>query len=326
MHRRRWLAHAIGGAAAMSAPGLTGAQPEFPAMPVRLILGFSPGGSGDTLARTMQPEIARLLGQTLVIENRPGAGSNIASELVARSVADGTTLLLGGSFSHSVNPALFASLPYDPIKDFTPIYYIGGAPSVFVVPASLPVHSLQDFIGYARREGDKVSFGSAGTGSPGHIAGSYLNRRANLTMVHVAYKGAGDAVRDLVAGQIQMCASSVASVLPMIKAGRLRPLALTSARKAIGAPEIPTAAEAGLKDFDLDGWYGVFAPAGCPSAVVARLHAVFRQTIEMTSVREKLHAQGIEPTAPMSQAEFATFVRDDAVRWKEIVRISGASL
>ena len=296
---------------------------DFPNKSIRLVCGFSPGGSGDTLARTMQPELARILGQPFLIENKPGAASNIASETVARSAADGYALLLGGSFSHSVNPVLFSNLPFDPIKDFVPIYFVGGAPSVFVVPASLPVNSLAEFVAYAKV--NQVNYASAGIGSPGHIAGAYFNKIHHLDMVHVVYKGSGEAVRDLIAGQVQLNVSSIASVLPMAKAGRLKVLALTGTRKARSAPEVPTSAEAGLKQFDLDGWYGIFAPAGTPPAIVSKLHAAFKQTLETPAVLEKLLVQGIEPVSAISTEAFGQFVRADQIKWREIVKLSGAS-
>lgn len=329
MNRRRFLEQ--GGRTVLATAaggGLLSARvhaQSFPTRPVRLVCGFTPGGSGDALARTLQPEVSRVLGQPLVVENRPGAASNIASEHVARAAGDGHTLLLGGSFSHSVNPVLYSNLSWDPQKDFTPIYFVGGAPSVFVVPASLPVTTLQEFIAYARREGGSINYASAGISSPGHIAGSYFNKVNGLDMVHVAYKGSGEAVRDLVAGQVQMTVTSVAAVLPLIRQGRLRPLALTSPRRSRTAPDIPGSNEAGLKDFDLDGWYGVFGPAGVAQDVITRIHEAFKAAIENPAVIEKLAFQGLEPAAPISPEAFVQFVRADAIKWRDIVKLSGAT-
>jgi tripartite-type tricarboxylate transporter receptor subunit TctC len=300
---------------------------EFPSKPIRLVMGFPPGGSGDTLARAVGVEVSRLLGQTVVMDNRPGAGTNLASELVARAAPDGYTLLLGGSFSHSVNPALFAKLPYDAQKDFIPIVKVGGSgASVFVVPNSLPVNTLQEFIDYAKKAGDSVSYASSGIGSPGHIAGAYFAKRAGLSMTHIPYKGAGEVIRDLVSGQFQLSITSITSVLPIIRDKRVKALAMSTPARSKLLPEVPGSAEAGLVDFDMDGWYGVFAPAGTPPAVVAKIYDAFKSALQTPAVVDKLEAQGIASEPVASSEAFAGFVRANARRWYDIVKQSGATV
>lgn len=313
---------------AQAAPGAAAnAAADFPNRPVRMILGFAAGGSGDALARILGAKVQELLGQQLLIENRPGAATNLASDAVARAAPDGYTLLLGGSFSHGVNPALFTKLPYDPVRDFTPVAKVSdGGGQAIVVPASLPVGTLAEFIAYARREGDKINYASSGLGSPGHIAGAYFNQRAGLAMTHVPYKGASEAIRDLVSGQIHMTITAPTAVLPLARDGRLKVLALTTRERSRFMPEVPGSEEAGLKDFNVDGWYGVFAPAGTPGAVVAKLHGAFTAALADAGVRQRLDQAGLNGAAPLAPEAFARFVQDELRRWAPIVKASGAAL
>lgn len=326
VRRRTWLLSAASLAAGAATPAVW-AQ-EYPTRPVRLLLGFAAGGSGDLLARSLAPEVTRHLGQPLVVENRPGAATNIASEAVAKAAPDGYTLVMGGSFSHAVNPALFgARLPFDPVKDFTPIAKISdGGGQVIVVPASLPVSNLREFIAYAKREGAKMNYASAGLSSPGHIAGAYFNQVAGLDMTHVPYKGASEAVRDLVSGQVQMTITAPTAAMPLVREGRLKVLAITTVERSRFLPDVPGSAEAGLKDFDLDGWYGVWAPAGTPVPIVQKLHAAFMAALADPAVRQRLDAASLNGAAPQSPAAFARFVQDEIKRWAPIVRASGATL
>jgi tripartite-type tricarboxylate transporter receptor subunit TctC len=327
--RRRLFATATATATATAAaaafPRWARAQ-DFPSRTMKLICGFPPGGSGDFVARTIADEVARLLGQALVIENRPGAATNIASELVARAEPDGHTLLLGGSFSHSVNPALFTRLPYDPHRDFAPIIKVASLPTVFAVPASLPVNSLQDFIALARQQGAQWNYASAGIGSPGHIAGAYFTRAAELDLQHVPYKGGSEAVRALVAGEVQLTITSPPSVMAFVKEGRLKALALTTPGRSKLLPGIPGSDEAGLKDFNLDGWYGVFAPARTPANAVARLFTAFSAVLQLPAIVARLESQAATPEPSASVEAFTRFVADNRTAWAQIVKRSGAQL
>lgn len=315
--------HLIAAAAAL--PAWTQAQ-DFPVRPVKLVCGFPAGGSGDFVARTLADDVGRLLGQALVIDNRPGAATNIASEFVARADPDGHTLLLGGSFSHSVNPALFARLPYDPQRDFVPITKVATLPTVFAVPATLPVNGLQEFIALARKEGAKWNYASAGIGSPGHIAGGYFAKATDLSLLHVPYKGSSEAIRALVAGEVQLTITSPPSVMPFVKEGRLKALALTTPGRSRLLPGIPGSDEAGLKDFNLDGWYGVFAPARTPAHAVARLFAAFAAVLQQPAIVARLESQAATPDPSASTEAFARFVAENRTAWEQIVKRSGAQM
>jgi tripartite-type tricarboxylate transporter receptor subunit TctC len=292
-----FLCSTMAGAAGLSS-GTAWSQTDFPNRAVRMICGFPAGGSGDALSRALVQEASRVLGQPIVIENRPGAATNIASEAVAKAEPDGYTILMGGSFSHAVNPSLFSKLPYDPIKSFTPILQVtDGGGQIIVVPASLPVNSLQEFVAYAKREGEKVNYASSGLGSPGHIAGAFFNQRAGLNMTHVPYKD-----------------------------GRLKALAQTTPTRSRFVPDVPAMNESGLRDFNIDGWYGLFAPAGTPAAIVAKLHAAFASAMQDAATRQRVEAASLSMPAPQSPEAFARFVQTEMQRWQPIVRASGASL
>ena len=299
---------------------------DFPSRPIRLILGFPPAGSGDFIGRLIADEMGKILGQQVVVENRPGAATNIASEAVARASADGHTLLLGGSFSHSVNPALFARMPVDVARDFTPISKVAVLPTVMAVPIGLPVRNLQEFLVHARREGEAINFASSGIGSPGHIAGGYLNKFAGLKMTHVPYKGAGEAVRALIAGEVQLIITSPTSVMGFVKQGRARALALTTAKNSPLVPGVPGAEEAGLRNFDIDGWYGLYGPANLPATVTQRLHGAMQRVLAIPQVREKFEIQGAMPEGSASPEAFAAFGAEDRARWAVVVRESGARI
>jgi tripartite-type tricarboxylate transporter receptor subunit TctC len=289
-------------AACSGLPWVHAQAQDFPTKPIRLVCGFPPGGSGDFVARTLADEVGRLLGQPLVIENRPGAATNIASELVARAEPDGHTLLLGGSFSHSVNPALFTKLPYDAGKDFAPVIKVASLPTVFAVPASLNVNTLQAFITLAKEQGAKWNYASAGIGSPGHIAGGYLG------------------------GEVQLTITSPPSVMPLVKEGRLKALALTTPGRSKLLPDIPGSDEAGLKDFNLDGWYGVFAPARTPAATVQKIHAAFAAVLNNPAIVSKLEAQAAAPEPSASVEAFTAFVASNRIAWEQVVKRSGAQV
>jgi tripartite-type tricarboxylate transporter receptor subunit TctC len=320
--RRRLLASSVVPAAL---PVWTHAQ-DFPNKPLRLVCGFAAGGSGDFVARTLADEVARLLGQPLVIDNRPGAATNIASEFVARAEPDGHTLLLGGSFSHSVNPALFAKLPYDPQRDFAPVIKVASLPTVFAVPASLQVNSLQEFIALAKQQGAKWNYASAGMGSPGHVAGGYFVKATGLELQHVPYKGGSEAVRALVAGEVQLTITSPPAVMAFVKEGRLKALALTTPGRSRLLPGIPGSDEAGLKDFNLDGWYGVFAPARTPAPAINRLFTALSTVLAQPAIVAKLESQAATPEPSASVEAFAQFVSDNRVSWEQIVKRSGAQM
>jgi tripartite-type tricarboxylate transporter receptor subunit TctC len=300
---------------------------NWPAYPVKMIVGASAGGSADYLARILADYMSRTLGQPLVVDNRPGAATNRASETVANASPDGYTLLLGGSFSHSINPYLFTNLPYDPEKSFAPIAKLtDGGGELIVVPASLPVRTLQEFIDWARRDGPKVNYASSGLGSPGHVEGAYLNKILGLQMTHVPYKGASEAVGALLAGIVQMTITAPTAVLPMMQAGRIRALACTTVERSRFAPDVPGSAEAGLRNFDLQGWYGAFAPAHTDPAISAKLHDAFSSALVDPLTRARLFKAGLLAAKPISIDAYSAFIQDQLHIWGPVVKASGAHL
>jgi tripartite-type tricarboxylate transporter receptor subunit TctC len=263
------------------------------------------------------------LGQPVVVENRPGAGGNIAAEAAARSAPDGHTLFMGVSGILAANPALYRSLPFDPLRDFAPISQVAFIPNLVVVHPDLPAPDLAGFIAYAKANPGRVHYGSAGNGTSLHLAGALLAARAGLALVHVPYRGGAPAATDLLSGKIQMLASPVVEVIGHVQAGRLRPLAVTTARRSPLLPEVPTVAET-VPGFEIALWNGLLAPSGTPAPAIARFAAEAAAALRSEELRRKLAEQGSEP-APSTPEEFARFIRAEIPRWTEIVRLSGAS-
>ena len=271
----------------------------------------------------MAAALPERLGQPVVVENRPGAGGNIAAEAAARSAPDGHTLFMGVSGILAANPALYRSLPFDPLRDFAPISQIAFIPNLVVVHPDLPAHDLAGFIAHAKANPGRVHYGSAGNGTSLHLAGALLAARAGLEMVHVPYRGGAPATTDLLSGKIQMLASPLVEVVAHVQAGRLRPLAVTTARRSPLLPDVPTVAET-IPGFEVALWNGLLAPSGTPPAAVARLAAETAAALRSADLRNKLAEQGSEP-APSTPEEFARFIRAEIPRWTEVVRLSGAS-
>jgi tripartite-type tricarboxylate transporter receptor subunit TctC len=320
--RRRDLLLAGPGFAAM-APAAR-AQPAWaPERPIRLIVGFAAGGSTDVTARLVAAALGERLGQPMIVENRPGAGGNIAAEAAARAAPDGHTLFLGVSGILAANPALYRTLPFDPLRDFAPISQVAFIPNLVVVNPDLPVRDLAGFIAYARAAPGRVHYGSAGIGTSLHLAGALLAARAGLSLVHVPYRGGAPAATDLLSNKIEMLASPLVEVLANVQAGKLRPLAVTTARRSPLLPEVPTVGET-IPGFEIALWNGLLAPAGTPPAAIARFAAEAAAALRGDDLRRKLAEQGSEP-APSTPEEFARFIRAEIPRWTEIVRLSGAT-
>jgi tripartite-type tricarboxylate transporter receptor subunit TctC len=295
----------------------------YPTRPVRFIVPFAPGGSTDTLARTLATKLADALGQQVVVDNRAGGNGNIGTDLVAHAAPDGYTILLGYIANLAIGPSLYAKLPYDPIKDFAPITLLAEAPNILVVHPSVPAKNFQEFIAYAKANPAKVNFASAAVASPGHLSGELLNLAAGIHMQHVPYKGSGQAVVDLVGGQVQAMVSGMSSVMPHIKAGRLRPLAVTGAKRSSAVPDVPTIAESGFPKFQSTAWYGVLAPAGTSSAIVTRLHDEIIRALKLPDVRERLEYVGFEIVGS-TPAAFGDFIKTEIKKWAPVVKASGA--
>ena len=311
--------------AALALTGLTGAAhaQAYPTKPVRLVLGFPPGGASDAGARILAPKLGELLGQQVVVDNRPGANTNIANELVARAQPDGHTLLWGFSNGLVVNPSMYDKLGFDPQKDFAPIMLMAQYQFVLVVPRSVPASSLQELIALVKagRPGE-FQYASTGIGSPNHLAAEMLKSRTGLDITHVPYKGGGPATVAVLSGETKMLFASIPSVLGHVKAGNLRPLAVTAAKRAPELPEVRSMQELGFAGFDVRAWNGVLAPAGTSKAIVSRLNRDLTKVVSMPDVQEGFRREGLEPTIT-SPEEFAARIRSETAMWAKLIRASG---
>jgi tripartite-type tricarboxylate transporter receptor subunit TctC len=291
---------------------------QYPAKPVKLIVGFPAGGASDVAARAVGQKLAERLGQPVVIENRAGAASNLASEHVAKSPADGYTVLLG-TISLSINPSLYKSLPYDPLKDLVPVTQISSAPFLLVVNPATPYKSLNDLLAAARAAPQPLHYASAGNGSGAHLFMEYFASNAGIKLSHVPYKGAAPAMNDVLGGQVPMTFDNIITTLPLSKAGKLRPLAVSTKARSAAAPDIPTLNELGVRDFDATSWFGLFVPAGTPAEIVKKLQDETIESLKDPQVRERLLAVGSEPVGSTA-AEFGRFFRNEVEKWGKVVR------
>jgi tripartite-type tricarboxylate transporter receptor subunit TctC len=297
----------------------------YPNRPVKLVIPFPPGGPLDIIGRLIAQKASEDWGQSVVVDNRPGAGGNIGADLVAKAPADGYTILMGALSTHAVNPSLYAKMPYDATKDFAPISLVAITPNVLVVNASLPVSSAKEFIAYAKANSGKLSFGSGSNGSAGHLAGELFKVDTKTDIVHVPYKGGAPATQALLAGDTQFMFDNLANAMPHVKAGKLKALAVTTAERSKLAPDLPTMAEAGLPGFDISTWFGLFAPAGTPKDVIAKWNAEVVKILNSPDMRERLTAQGAE-SAPTTPEQFAAFIQSEIPKYARIVKISGAKV
>ncbi|HJY76617.1 MAG TPA: tripartite tricarboxylate transporter substrate binding protein [Burkholderiales bacterium] len=295
---------------------------DYPKRPVRLIVPFPPGGGNDIVARAVAQELAKSLGQQFVVDNRAGAGGAIGAELAARSPADGYTLFLGGVGSHVVNPSLHAKLSYDPIRDFAPVTLIASAPSVLVVNPSLQATNVAEFTALAKANPGKLNYASNGNGSSAQLAAVLYESMAGVRMMHVPYKGVAAALVDVMSGEVQLMFGTLVAIIPHIKAGRLRALAVTGKRRSALLPDVPTLAESGLPGYEAGSWYGILAPAGTSGAIVARLNAEINNAIRQPEVRERLAAEGAEVLGGTPD-DFASHMNAELSRMKKLVRESG---
>jgi tripartite-type tricarboxylate transporter receptor subunit TctC len=290
----------------------------YPSKPIRLILPFPPGGTTDTLGRIIATKLTDRLGQTIVCENRPGAGANIGLEIGARATPDGYTIILA-SPSLGISPALYKKLNYDPVKDFAPITLVAEIPNVLLVRPNLPFKTLKELVKYARDNPRKLNFGSGGVGTSNHLASELLKSLAKVDIVHVPYKGSFQALVGLMGGEVDMVVMAPASALPHIEAGKARALAMLSEQRLPALPNVPTAGEAGIDDYVVSTWYGLLAPAGTPRNIVNRLNAEWVKIESMPDTREKLQNAGFEPICCTSD-KFSEFIKADIVRWAKVVR------
>jgi tripartite-type tricarboxylate transporter receptor subunit TctC len=295
----------------------------WPSKPIHFVVPYPAGGPVDSVARLLAQKVGERLQQPIIVENKPGAGGNIGADSVAKAPPDGYTILMGAVATHAINPTLYASIPYDAAKDFAPITQVASTPNVLVVHPSLPVHSVAELVAYARKNPGKLNFGSGSSGSAGHLAGELMKSMAGIDMTHVPYKGAAPAMQDLVAGRLDLMFDNLASAQGQIRAGTVRALAVTTAKRSALAPDIPTIGESGLPGFDIGTWFGVFAPAATPAPIVSRLHDEFAAALASSDVREKMLALGAEPVTSTPK-EFAAFIESEARKYARLVKASGA--
>ncbi len=298
----------------------------FPSKPVTLVVPFAPGGPTDAMARTLANAIKPVLGQTMLVENKPGAGGNIGADLVARAEADGHTLLFGTSGPLAINVSLYNKIGYDPLKSFAPILRLGHLPNVLVVHPSVPANNVKELIAYAKAQPGKLSYASSGNGASSHLAGVLFNLRTGSEIQHIPYKGTGPALNDLLGGQVSMSFTDVLTALPHIKAGKLRILGVTSANRSRSLPDVPTLMEQGVPDFDVSVFFGVVAPAGTPKDVVQRLNSALSQVLQQPEVRQGLTAQGLEMASDLAPEQLASFLQKEVPKWREVVKASGAKV
>ena len=309
----------IAAAAIAVVPALSLAADPWPSKPITYVVPFAPGGNTDTLARIIGPKVSTALGQPVVIENKPGAGGNIGSDFVAKAKPDGYTILGGTISSHAINASMYPNMPYDPIKNFEPITVLGQAPLLLVVPADSPYKTVKDLLDAAKAKPGSLSFASAGNGTSPHLAGELLKSSAKIQATHVPYKGSGPAVTDLLAGHVQFMFDTALIVGGHIKAGKLRPLAVTSSKRTSLFPDVPTLAEAGVPGYEIGSWQAVYAPAGTPKPIVERLNAEIVKALKSPDVAERFAGLGMEPVAN-TPAQMAEFNKAEVAKWAKIVK------
>ena len=314
----------ISAATAVSFVADSGSASVFPNHPIRLLVGLPPGGSTDAIARIVASKLGDALGQHVVVDNRTGASGLIASEIAAWAPADGHTLLFGASFYSEVYASLERRLPYDPVRDFAPISLVTKVPNVLVVHPALPVRTVADFIAYAKSRPGKLNYASSGNGSSAHLSMELLKKQVGIDVVHVPYKGAPQALVDLLAGEIGVMFGNVPSQIPHLKSGKTRALAVTGAIRNFQLPDVPTMMEAGVPDFEITVWYGVFTPARVPPAILSVLNSALIQSLAAPDVRQRMAVQGAEPT-PTTRDEFAAFQKAEVAKWAKVVKDWGTT-
>jgi len=297
----------------------------WPSKPIKVIVPFPPGGGTDLIARELSTKVAIATKWVFVVENRPGAGGNLGVDAVAKSPADGYTLVLGQTSNLAINPSLYSKMPYDAQKDLVPIVHVADAPLVLVTNADSPFKTLADVVKAAKEKPGRINFASPGNGTVAHLSSELLQKAAGIKLQHVPYKGAAQAVTDLMGGNVELYMSSVPTLLGHIKQGKLRPLAVTSSKRVDDLPDVPTVAESGYKSFETVTWFGFLAPAGTPKDVVSKLNAEFNKALKQPDVRKKLSDEGADPIGGTPE-QFATLIKEDTVRWGKVVKESGAKL
>jgi tripartite-type tricarboxylate transporter receptor subunit TctC len=312
--------------AALLAGATVGTAQDYPKRPIRMLVGFAPGGGTDVVARILAPRLASAWGEQIVIDNRPGATGTIAAALVVRAAPDGYTLLMGHASTNTIAPALYPKLPYDSAKDFAPVTLAGSVPHLISVHPSVPVRTVKELIALAKAKPRELTTPSSGHGSMSHIAGALFMHATVTDLVHVPYKGAGLSVQDLIAGHVKVSFDTTAAVMPYVKAGRLRALAAAAPKRLASLPDVPTASEAGVPGFEMSSWYGVFAPAGTPAVLLRKIHAEVNRAQDLPEVKAQMDQLGTDGARSASPEAFAAMVKADLVRFANVVKAAGIKI
>ncbi len=320
--RRTLLATSLAALAAGALP-LGAAAQDFPAKPITIVVPFSAGGTTDILARVIGQGLQKELGQSVVVDNRAGAGGNIGGALAAKAPADGYTLFMGTVGTHAINEALYKKMPFDPVKDFAPLTRVANVPNLLVANPKQPFKTVQELIAYAKAHPGEVNFGSSGSGSSIHLSGELFKTMAKVDMVHVPYKGSAPAVTDLLGNQIGIMFDNMPSAIQHVRAGKLRPIAVTTAQRSPELPDVPTIAEAGVPGYEATSWFGLYAVAGTPQPVLDKLHAALAKVLNQADVKQKIAEQGGEVVVE-TPAQFAAFMKAETAKWGKVVKESGA--
>lgn len=301
------------------------AAQDWPSKPIKLIVPFPPGGGTDIIARVLGNHLSQSLKQPIVVENRPGAGGNIGIDLAAKSAPDGYTIVLGQTSNLAISPTLYKKLPYDPLKDLAPVTLVADAPLALVVSADSKIRSLADLVAAAKAKPEALTFGSPGNGTVAHLTGELLQRAASIKMLHVPYKGSGPALTDLISGRIDTFMASVPTALAQIKGGKLKALAVSSAKRSPALPDVPTMQEAGLKGFDSTTWFGILVPAGTPKPIIDKLSAAINAALKAPEVAEKIALEGGAPLGG-TVVQFDAYLKSELTTWSAVVKASGAEI
>ena len=308
-------------AATCAMAGVVHAADSYPSRPIRMIVAYPPGGGTDQVGRVMADQLSQTLGQNVVVDNRGGATGNIGTELAARAVPDGYTLLMGNVAPNAVNVSLFKKLGFDPVKDFAPVSLVAITPNILVANPSIPVKTVRELIAYAKAKPGTLNFPSAGVGSSSHLAGEMLKSLAGISMVHIPFKGGGPALVAVIAGEVQIMFATMPAAMPHVKSGKVKPVAVTTSKRSQAMPDLPTIAESGVKGYEAATWYGLLAPARTPPAIITRLHG---DTVKILAgpTRQRLEVQGFEPEGG-TPAEFAAYIKTEIVKWAKVIKDAG---
>ena len=312
--------------AACAAVTLGAFAADFPSKPVTMVVPFAPGGPTDAMARTLAAAVKAPLGQTVIVENKAGAGGNIGAEAVARADRDGHTVLFGTSGPLAINVSLYRKIGYDPVKSFAPVIQLGHLPNVLVVHPSVPAKTVKELIAYGKANPGKLSYASSGNGASSHLAGVLFNNMAGTDFQHIPYKGTGPALTDLLGGQVAMTFTDVLTAQPYIKAGKLRALGVTTKERSQALPDVPTVAEQGVTGFDVSVFFGLVVPAGTPKETIAKLNAAFATALKQPEVRQQLQAQGLEFASSTTPEQLGGFIQSEVGKWRTVVQKSGAQV